>query len=233
MQKYQVLPSKRVIDVIPVTADFTSLLRDGDTLESCIVTVTVFSGIDPSVDLLQGGVVLTPTKVTQRIKAGVPGVIYVVLFTAITVDGRTIEIFMRQAVLFGDGEVPDIPLVIFLSSHLYPIDVLESYRGGALPVSGSFIHVVSDYIDASANIFSGALDEILETYSIPWEGYDASSNISSGTLIDVLLTYAYGEFIESDAALQSGTLVKILIVYTNWPVEGYDATAFLQSGSLI
>ncbi len=67
------------------STDFSSELAEGETLSSCLCTASTYSGTDaaPS-NILSGLPAISGDEVQQLIQAGTEGVVYELLFQAVT-----------------------------------------------------------------------------------------------------------------------------------------------------
>jgi hypothetical protein len=85
--------SKRVSEAEIFTVDFADLLGAGETILSASWSMRVKAGVDPAASgMIQGSVTITGTKVSQMVTAGVAGVRYEPLCTALTSLGQVIEL---------------------------------------------------------------------------------------------------------------------------------------------
>jgi hypothetical protein len=75
-----VFPSKDTGETIPLVFNFSDKLQFGETISGSSLSVSVFSGTDPSPNsILSGSPVNAATQVTQSITGGVAGVIYTIV----------------------------------------------------------------------------------------------------------------------------------------------------------
>lgn len=73
-----VYESKLVNESLDVTASFLSRMVVGETLGTCAASMSVSSGTDPAPeDMLSGACVVSGSNVVQKLKGGLPGVIYI------------------------------------------------------------------------------------------------------------------------------------------------------------
>ena len=87
-----------------VQIDFTSQLAIGETISTQVVAATVYSGTDASPSaVISGAATASGAVVTQKITAGVVGVIYELLCTITTSASQTLELSAYLAA------VPDLP----------------------------------------------------------------------------------------------------------------------------
>jgi hypothetical protein len=84
---------KRVGESEVLTVDFVDLLGVGETILSASWNMRVKAGVDPAANsMIQGTATTTGTKVSQMVTAGVAGVLYEPLCTALTSLGQTVEL---------------------------------------------------------------------------------------------------------------------------------------------
>lgn len=232
-----VLPSKRRVDVITVEADFFQLVAPSDFIVDAAVTVSVFSGEDSNPShMLDGGVLISGTIVGQRIKLGVPGVVYQLLFTITTDQGFVYTIEGRQAVLRNALPPGTLYTEHYFTTPVYPIEDIEAMASSAMAIGGFTWVPPVEGIDSISSLVSGQLRQVLKSYTDwPPEGVDSLSTLVSGELKRVLIIYSDWppEGINSTASAQSGTLRNLYIQYTTWPAEGIDSTASVISGTLL
>lgn len=87
-------------ETITITFPFLGDLAIGETLSSPVVTAAVYSGVDaaPS-SLISGSAAVSGTDVTQKLTAGVVGVIYSLLCTVDTSNGQVLQMTGFMTVL--------------------------------------------------------------------------------------------------------------------------------------
>jgi hypothetical protein len=84
---------KRVGESEVLTVDYVDDLAPGETILSASWSMRVKAGSDPAASsMIQGTVTVTGTKVSQMVTAGVAGVLYEPLCTALTSLGQTVEL---------------------------------------------------------------------------------------------------------------------------------------------
>lgn len=90
------VPPKYAADIVPVLFDFSNYLVLPETIISAVVTVKTASGVDLSpINLINGAPMLNPAlplQVVQWVKAGVPGVLYLLSCQATTNAGQFITL---------------------------------------------------------------------------------------------------------------------------------------------
>jgi hypothetical protein len=73
--------------------DFLSSLAIGETISTQVVTAEVFTGVDPSPPSIIGGSAsASGSIVSQKITAGVVGVVYNLVCTITTSTGQTLQL---------------------------------------------------------------------------------------------------------------------------------------------
>lgn len=96
------LPPKLLGETSLYSADFTGLLSSGETITTATVEASTYSGTDPApAGLLSGPAAISGTIVSQLLTGGVLGVMYEILFTAITSAGQTLQQVGYLAVVQG------------------------------------------------------------------------------------------------------------------------------------
>ena len=94
------LPSKAAGETVSTVFDFTSRLAVGETISTQVCTAAVWSGVDPSPSaVISGAATASGAKVTQKLAAGVLGVIYYIVCTITTSLGQTLEMAGYLAVV--------------------------------------------------------------------------------------------------------------------------------------
>lgn len=236
MQEHIILPSKRRVDVHRIEAPFDQLLQDGEVLVSGECSVVVFSGVDADPEhMLVGEVQVQGTSLYQQIRLGIPGVIYLLTFTATTSEGNLYEVTAKQAVL--EDQIPAGPIYTYtyLTSTPYPLENVDGFASTIDSISALYLSIPIDGINSTFTISSGSLRDILLNYECPPEGINSSDfDLVSGELHQILLTYeAPPEGIDSTGFdLVSGALYGARVAYTNWPGEGINSTFDIVSGTL-
>lgn len=70
-------------ELVPLIVNFSDVLQFGEGINGAGITVSVYSGTDPSpINLLSGPATYdTSGNVTQNVQGGIPGTIYTIAFT--------------------------------------------------------------------------------------------------------------------------------------------------------
>lgn len=230
------LPSKKVVDVRPFMVDLEQWLETGETISSVEVTVTMYTGTDPDPsDLLFLPAEVDGTVVHQRLKAGIPGNIYIVTMDVLTTDARHFLIDAYQAVLPNGVPAEDLYLPFYYTSRPYPLETLEGVTPGITFPTGFLVTPDLGELVVAIAIQNAELYDNLESYvnGLP-EGINCALSLQSGTLVVVLITYSNWpwEGVNVGLALQAGSLVNQLVTYPNWPAEGVEVGLTIQSGSI-
>lgn len=91
------LPVKRQGETKTYTFDFTSSMASSETISTQVVTATVYSGTDASPSsIISGSATASGKIVSQKLTAGVEGVLYLIVCTITTNLGQTL---IRDGVL--------------------------------------------------------------------------------------------------------------------------------------
>lgn len=79
-------------ETVTLAFDFISDLGPTETISTQVVTATVWSGVDASpASMISGAATTSGTIVSQKITAGVIGVVYYLLCTITTSLGQTLQ----------------------------------------------------------------------------------------------------------------------------------------------
>lgn len=195
--------SKYINETVSIVLDFADLLEDGEGISGVSVSVAVFTGIDDNpANILYGVPSISGTKVDQKVRLGLSGVIYTITYNVVGTIASEVEKEVMLAILpQEDIAIPSFTTVRF-STTLYPYeyqDTLSSaislqsirelgYLEGiisnpsltAINVFGSQItynnYVVEGLTSTSAlqsiNIYGGQVN-----YTIPVESMTANSAV--------------------------------------------------------
>lgn len=235
MQEHIILPSKRRVDVHRIEAPFDQLLQDGEVLTSGECSVVVFSGVDADPEhMLVGEVQVQGTSLYQQIQLGLPGVIYLLTFTATTSEGNLYEVTAKQAVL--EDQIPAGPIYqnFFFTSTVYPLETLEGLASSADVNDAYIIQITIEGVDSLVAIKSAELRDLVVGTTMPTDGIESLVGIGSATLVDIVKSATMPpDGIVSSASVGSATLVNRRIIYSNWPAEGIVGTISVKSGTLV
>ncbi len=132
---------------------------------------------------------------------------------------------------------PRISRRFYLTTQLYPIEVLETMRSSHVVLGGYATFKAIETYDSAGSILSGELILRLKSHRQPKEEYDSTASIVSGTLLTLLKSHTQPpEEYESEAMILSGTLLRIRVDYAHWPTqvadESHESTATILSGTL-
>lgn len=234
--------SKYISDTISIVLSFADLLSPGDTISGVpVITVTVSSGVDsnPSNLLYEGVSVTQGSIVEQRFRLGVPGVIYHILYSVVTVAGETLEKDTLLAILPEGTDVTPTWMPLWETTQLYPYEYgPESFISYHVLTSGrlhqGLYAIPPEGIITRQSLLSGTLTyQNTVTYVIPPESYKATQVLISGTLTyQNTVTYVIPpESIKTYHILISGTLEGSGVSYAI-PYESFKATHILTGGTL-
>lgn len=231
-----VLPSKKRLDVVSVLADFSTLIPSTETITVGELDISVFTGVDPAPnDLKDGTIFILDLTLRHRIKLGVPGVIYQLVFRATTDAGTVYEVQCRQAVIIDETPVGPVYQQFYFTSRPYPLESIDGLASGFMPVQGYWIQIPLDGILDAFTPVEGTLRDLVLSYTILPEGIESSGfEPLEGTLRNIVLSYTIlPEGITSAFDPLSGTLVNIVITYSNYPPEGILSSFTPLGGTLV
>lgn len=215
-----VLPSKRKLDTQQYVIDFSNILYAGDSIASATVVVRLFTGYDPVPQaILFGAFTQTDTSITQKVTAGVPGVIYELVTTVTTTLGYIHVIVSRLAILPEDlGAIPNYS-PFFLSSKPYPVYFIDGLDLAGIPQDGE----LKDPIIETSQL------EQLNILSVPQGGElrDAFLDTNSREQLDIAALPQGGELrdilLETSSREQLGILAE--------PLDGLLRDALVSTAS--
>lgn len=129
---------------------------------------------------------------------------------------------------------PPIAETALLTSHPYPLEVVEGLDGSALPTNGRIFGNPDDAIDAGATFVSGVLTVTAGyvSHDATPEAIDGSVTFLSGalTVVTAYWTHNTEEALDASAAFLSGDL-RLALVSTS-TTESLDASATFIGGTL-
>jgi hypothetical protein len=234
-----VLPSKLVSEKIEVTFEFCDELEWGETILNWEAEVFVYTGDDPTPELVvfgKGELAVTETAVQHKFYRGLPGCIYTLICNVTGSEGGRYKKTCRLAVLPDEALNPPI-YAEFYSSTLYPLEATESYQPGGITVlRGTLLWNQYEYyrsvgVQVLAGEMYGALDEHVQP---PEDFYTGAVTILVGNIWGT-----YGE-IEADPEsyapvrlyVTEGILWGAYIAYTHPPEDYYSTGLTVHSGTL-
>lgn len=102
------------------------------------------------------------------------------------------------------------------------------------PIIASFLTSRPYPVDVIEGIEAAALPIFGQIYERTLESIDAHAEILGGTLVRILVIYEDWppEGIDAAAVIVSGDLYANLVIYDDWPPEGIDAAALIITGDL-
>lgn len=228
--------SKRQIETVSYFGDFRDLLQSGELITSQTVTVITYSGIDPNPSnlLYQGIDVHNQTVIEQRIRLGVVGCIYNIIFTVGTNQSNTYEKTTRLAILPNEAGAFPQHTVFELTSWNYPYNAGDSMQGYINITGGNNLWLqpsFNDPIQGQIVILSGNLSQGSISYICVPDSMQGNVSIASGTLTLVVVSYTYVvESIQGGIAIISGNLSQGSVSYSL--SESMQGNVTIQSGAL-
>jgi hypothetical protein len=232
--------AKRVAETISYFGDFRDVLLPGELITSESVVVNLVSGTDtnPSNLLYLGILVHNQTVIEQRIRLGIAGNIYDIIFTVSTNQGNTYEKTTRLAILPNEGASPSFHTNLWLTTDLYPYNIIaEAVQGDNIITGGNFWYQPSYTENFQGNIvlLNGSLFQASISYNnyIP-EHIQGNISIINGTLVQALITYNnyIPEAIRGGIAVISGNLYQGSVSYITYQPELIQGNITLVSGIL-
>jgi len=205
----RVFPSKLRSEIFTLTFPFGGLLDVDEEIVLAESVVTVSVGVDtaPKTVKYRSPIILADlTTVTQQVRLGLPGVIYLVTVTAVTNFNNEYQFQGHLAVLPDGAAIP--PYVgIKYSTELYPLLPVDGISTQSVLISGTVDYIVSAETLDSVESFSALMDAWLPGY--PW-GYPRDA-------------------IESVSYIVSGVFIAINVIYT---IDSIKTISTIQSGDL-
>lgn len=238
--EYFVEESKYHSETISIVVSFSDVLSPGDSITGLpSITVTVFTGIDATpTDILYLGIsIIAGTSIEQRIRLGVIGVIYHLLFTVTTVQGDTLQKECYVGILPEDGMAIPTWLPFWASTQLYPYQISDNLTGQITFTGGrifnAFYAMGPEYVKSSVLFVGGILSNASITYNNPHEDIKGQLVIIGGTLQNASITYSIPhEDIKTGFAIIGGTLQNASITY-HIPHEDLKGTIQIMGGTLV
>lgn len=101
-----IFDAKSDAEVLPYIVNFSDKLQFGESINGAVVSVSVFSGTDPSPSSMLSGVATYDSlgNVTQVLTGGVSGVVYNIVFVA-TGTGSHNYVKIGQLAVLSDGNL--------------------------------------------------------------------------------------------------------------------------------
>ena len=233
--------SKYKAETVSIVMSFADVLASGDSITSTPqITITVYTGIDfdPSTLLYQGPTVTNGNIVEQRIRLGIPGVIYHILFTIQTVQGDTFDKESYLAILPEDNVAVPLWLPRWESTTLYPYQLADPLTSTTHLISGALRQTVipsgPDYIQSFQQLMGGTLIQSGIRYSNGVEELQGTLLLIGGTF-DLQSAIVYDiphEDLKGAIALLGGTFLQNGITY-NIPHEDLQGTTIFTGGTLV
>lgn len=208
--------SKFVNETISIVLDFSDQLGSGETITSCTIVVSLFTGTDtdPS-NILYQVPLITGNIVDQKFRLGIPGCIYEIVFLTVGSLGTHAEKVTNLAILPQNSIAIPSFTVIYETSTLYPYEFSESLSNGILWKSAAFSNVL---------------------YHIPEEAIIGNVQWSSGGFIGGLVTYNIPpEYLSNNILWLSAQFGGVLVEYRSTPEGVTNNIAWLsaQFGGII
>lgn len=162
--------SKYENETISIVLDFSDLLRPEESVSTCAFFVTVLTGLDSNPNnILYQTYIPSGTKVDQKFRLGIPGVIYEIVFQVLGTSGSLVEKTTSLAILPQDGLATPEFTFIYVTTYLYPYNTQDTMTAAMLPYSGRDLGYLPEGITSSMGPSSGSIYGSSTTYNIPLE----------------------------------------------------------------
>ena len=229
--------SKKYLETISYFGNFSDMLSSGETISTYQVVISVFSGIDPTPSaMLYGGIAVhNGVSIEQKIRYGVVGNIYDILFQITSNLGNVYEKVTRLAILPDNIPASALHTTTWVTSWNYPLNDSDSMQGDVRPTGGNFWlqPYWQESMQGAISILSGNLSQSSITYNCPAESIQGNILITSGTLTQVIVTYnCPPESIQGGVAILSGNLFSGMVFYTT-PIESIQGYISITGGTLM
>ena len=132
----KILPSKRPIDIHFPSVDFSQLFAPGDNLASVVPTISVQTGVDPIPEVMLGNTLIAGNVVSQELKEGVYGVVYIIRLTGTSVSGDVRIFEYLLAITPRELDAAFRYYSNYLTSRPYAVFMFDSARYGLTPLAG-------------------------------------------------------------------------------------------------
>lgn len=209
-------PSKLVGERVTLTFPFQDELGWGETVISAVVFAEVSSGadLDPELLIYQAPTFIDGINVKQRVRLGVPGVLYQIVCRIVGSLGTTAEKSGYLAILPGVGGTPLLNATYF-TSFIYPAVVHEAVSCVPSIVSASVTRMivgtsVQERVQMVPSVISSTLGAILKTTNV-LEKISTVPSIQSSTLDTILKTTNVLEKAIFTPSVVSSTVDTILL----------------------
>lgn len=146
------------------------MLQPGEVVSTCAFYISVVTGIDSNpTNILYQTYVPTGTRVDQKFRLGVPGVIYEIVFQVLGTAGSIVDKTTNLAILPTDGNaIPEFTF-IYMTSFLYPYDLQDTMASFMAPYKGRDFSYLPEGMNGFMGPVSGSIYGGQKTYNIPLE----------------------------------------------------------------
>lgn len=226
--------SKYKDETISIIQDFSDVLKSGEVVSTATFYITVLTGVDTNpTNILYQTYIPTGTRVDQKFRLGVPGVIYEVVFQVLGTLGSVVEKTTSLAILPTAGNAIPQFTFIYLTSYIYPYIFSEGIIPALLPRKAYEIGNIIEGISHSMSPSMGSLFGSSTTYNIPPEGIANVMLPYSGSIYGSSISYAgVVEQITNSCAPTLGSIYGSSISYSI-PTESISNGMLPASGTII
>lgn len=234
---YYVSDSKFVLEALSYYGDFQQSLQAGETIVTPSVSISLLSGIDPNPNAMKYGSISihNGTVLEQKVRQGIAGCIYEILFTVVTSLSNTLTQQTLLAVLpLAGGSIP-IFIPFYLTTGPYSIDLVELLTVTILPVESSLIRspFTIEVISLTVLPVDSTLLGTVSYYTIIPEELSITILPIDSTLIGTQVIYTVppeGMYVR--VAPIDSTLIGTGVIYSN-PHEDIKTAILPINGTLV
>lgn len=225
--------SKYQNETISIVLDFSDELEVGEVVSTCTFLITLITGTDPTPNnILYQTYSPIGTKVDQKFRLGVPGVIYEITWQVVGSLGTIVEKFTPLAILPVDGIATPGFTFIYLTSFIYPYNAQDILAPSMTPRKAYAFAVPVEKLLGGMSPSQGSIFGSVGTYNIPPEQLAPAMLPTSGSLFGSSTTYNVAvEIINPFCAPVVGSLFGSSISY-NDPAEGLIPSMLPTHGTI-
>ena len=183
--------SKYKDETISIIMDFADMLQPGEVVSTCAFYISVVTGIDSNpTNILYQTYVPTGTRVDQKFRLGVPGVIYEIVFQVLGSAGSIVDKTTNLAILPTDGNaIPEFTF-IYMTSFLYPYNAQDILATFMAPYKGRDFAYIPEGMNTFLAPSSGSIYGGQKNYNIPPEGLNVAMLPATGSIYGGQITYS-------------------------------------------
>lgn len=228
--------SKYKDETISITMDFADLLKPGEVVSTCAFYITVITGIDSNpTGILYQTYVPSGTKVDQKFRLGVIGVIYEIVFQVLGTAGSIVDKTTSLAILPQDGNaIPEFTF-IYLTSYQYPYNLQDGLNTYMVPHMGRAFGYLPEGLNSNCMPSRGSMFGGQKNYNIPPEGINVIAIAPTmGSIFGSQVNYGnyIPEGLNGFCAPIQGSMFGSSLSY-NVPADGINGSMTPTSGTIV